>query len=71
MNELNDGEISEVIRTQFGFHIILVHGRRDADLSEDRKRAVALQTITQRKLESRFDGWLQELRDKTFVEIRL
>jgi len=71
MNELNDGEISEVIRTQFGFHIILVHGRRDADLSEDRKRAVALQTITQRKLESRFDGWVQELRDKIFVELRL
>ena len=71
MNALNDGEISDVIRTQFGFHIILVHGRRDADLSEDRKRAVALQTITQRKLESRFDGWVQELRDKTFVELRL
>ena len=71
MNALNGGEISDVIRTQFGFHIILVHGRRDADLSEDRKRAVALQTITQRKLESRFDGWVQELRDKTFVELRL
>ena len=71
MNALDDGEISDVIRTQFGFHIIFVHGRRDADLSEDRKRAVALQTITQRKLESRFEGWVQELRDKTFVELRL
>jgi peptidyl-prolyl cis-trans isomerase SurA len=71
MNALNDGEISDVIRTQFGFHIIFVHGRRDADLSEDRKRAVALQTITQRKLESRFEGWVQEIRDKTFVELRL
>ena len=71
MNALGDGETSDVIRTQFGFHIIFVHGRRDADLSEDRKRAVALQTITQRKLESRFEGWVQELRDKTFVELRL
>jgi len=71
MNALNDREISDVIRTQFGFHIIFVHGRRDADLSEDRKRAVALQTITQRKLESRFEGWVQEIRDKTFVELRL
>jgi peptidyl-prolyl cis-trans isomerase SurA len=71
MNALNDREISDVIRTQFGFHIIFVHGRRDADLSEDRKRAVALQTITQRKLESRFEGWVQELRDKTFVELRI
>ena len=71
MNALDDGEISDVIRTQFGFHIIFVQGRRDADLSEDRKRAVALQTITQRKLESRFEGWVQELRDKTFVELRI
>ncbi len=71
MNALDVREISDVIRTQFGFHIIFVHGRRDADLSEDRKRAVALQTITQRKLESRFEGWVQEIRDKTFVELRL
>jgi peptidyl-prolyl cis-trans isomerase SurA len=71
MNALDDGEISDVIRTQFGFHIILVHGRRDADLTDDRKRALAVQTITQRKLESRFEGWVQELRDKTFVELRL
>ena len=71
MNALGDGETSDVIRTQFGFHIIFVHGRRDADLSEDRKRAVARQTITQRKLESRFEGWVQELRDKTFVELRI
>jgi peptidyl-prolyl cis-trans isomerase SurA len=71
MNALNNQEISDVIRSQFGFHIIFVHGRRDADLSEDRKRALALQTITQRKLESRFEGWVQELRDKTFVELKL
>jgi peptidyl-prolyl cis-trans isomerase SurA len=71
MSALADGEISDVVRSQFGFHIILVHGRRDADLTEDRKRALAVQTITQRKLESRFEGWVQELRDKTFVELRL
>ncbi len=71
MSALADGEISDVVRSQFGFHIILVHGRRDADLTEDRKRALAVQTIIQRKLESRFEGWVQELRDKTFVELRL
>jgi peptidyl-prolyl cis-trans isomerase SurA len=71
MNALSVEEISDVIRTPFGFHIILVHERRDADLSEDRKRAIAVQTITQRKLESRFESWVQELKDKTFVEMKL
>ncbi len=71
MNALSGEEISDVIRTPFGFHIILVHERRDADLSEDRKRAIAVQTITQRKLESRFESWVQELKDKTFVEMKL
>ena len=71
MNATGIEEISEVIRSEFGFHIILVHGRRDADLSAERERTIALQTISQRKLESRFEGWVQELRDKTFVEIRL
>lgn len=71
MNRTAIGDISEVIRSEFGFHILLVHGRRDADLSAERQRAVALQTISQRKLESRFEGWVQELRDKTFVEVKL
>ena len=71
MNALSVEEISDVIRTPFGFHIILVHERRDADLSEDRKRAIAVQTITQRKLESRFESWVQELKDKTFIEMKL
>ena len=71
MNATETGEVSAVIRSEFGFHIMLVHGRRDADLSAERERTIALQTISQRKLESRFEGWVQELRDKTFVEIKL
>lgn len=71
MNATGTGEVSAVIRSEFGFHIILVHGRRDTDLSAERERTIAVQTISQRKLESRFEGWVQELRDKTFVEIKL
>ena len=68
MNNLKIGEVSEPVRTQFGYHLIEVMERRDADVSEERREAVARQSIRQKKLEFRFQEWVQEVKDTTYIK---
>ena len=68
MNNLKIGEVSEPVRTQFGYHLIEVIERRDADVSEERREAVARQSIRQKKLEFRFQEWVQEVKDTTYIK---
>ena len=71
MNALKDNEISPVVKTSFGMHLIQVLERRTRDVSEERKRAVARQALRERKLEENYQDWLRQLRDRAYVEIRL
>jgi peptidyl-prolyl cis-trans isomerase SurA len=69
--DLKVGEISEPVRTPFGYHIIQVLARRSADMSPERKRLQARQVLRERKSDEEFQEWLRQLRDKTYVEVRL
>ena len=71
MDALKDNEISPVVQTPFGMHLIQVVERRSRDVSEDRKRAVARQALRERKLEEAYQDWLRQVRDRAYVEIRL
>ncbi|AVZ80050.1 molecular chaperone SurA [Zoogloeaceae bacteirum Par-f-2] len=71
MNALAPGEISEPIRSPFGWHLIKVHERRQQDVSDERKRAMARAALRQRKAEDAFEDWIRQLRDSTYVEYRL
>ena len=68
LNSLEFGAVSEPVRTQFGYHLIEVLDRRDSDVSEERQKAVARQAILQQKLEFRFEEWVRQVRDTTFVK---
>jgi len=70
MNALKPGEISEPIRTPFGYHLIQVLGRKTDDVSPERKRLLARQAIRDRKIEEATQEWLRELRDRAYVEYR-
>jgi peptidyl-prolyl cis-trans isomerase SurA len=71
MNELKPGEISQPVRTPFGYHLIQVLERRSADMSPERRKLQARQALRERKSDEAFQQWLRQLRDQTYVELRL
>jgi len=69
--DLPIGEISEPVRTPFGVHLIQVLERRSADMSLERRRLQARQALRERKGDDAYNEWLRQLRDMTYVELRL
>ena len=70
MENLAIGEVSEIIKTPFGVHLILVQERRSKDISAEQERALARKILRDRHIEEAYQDWLRELRDATYVEIR-
>jgi peptidyl-prolyl cis-trans isomerase SurA len=71
METLKPGELSEPIRSPFGWHLIQVLERRDEDMSKERQRLLARQAIRQRKADEAYQEWVRQQRDKAYVEYRL
>ncbi len=68
MNALAPGEVSEPVRTAFGWHLIQVLERRTQDISHERRLAQARHEILARKTDERYEQWLRQLRDEAYVE---
>ena len=63
-------EISDPIRTQFGWHILQVEGRRENDMTNEATRAKAMDHLHNRKYQEELDAWLRQIRDEAFVDIK-
>jgi peptidyl-prolyl cis-trans isomerase SurA len=66
-NTLQPGQISEPFRSQFGWHIVEVTGRRTVDETETSKRQKIESQLLQQKQREAFDIWKRRLRDEAYV----
>jgi len=64
-------EVSQPIKTSFGWHLIQVLERRTTDVSTDRKQFAVRKVLRERKSDEAYQEWLRQLRDRAYVEYRL
>jgi len=69
IDELAENEISEPFRTETGWHIAEVLGRRESDLSQEYSRVQAENSLRNRKFDLELENWLIEIREEAFVEL--
>ena len=68
---LKDSEISEPFKTQYGWHIVQMLGRRDFDNTATAEREQAYAQLRESRVDEATEIWLQQLRDEAYVELRL
>jgi len=71
LEAMQDGEISEPFQTEVGWHIIERLGKREKDVTVESIRNAARNNLQQQKMDIEVEQFLQQLRDESFVEIRL
>ena len=70
MNNLKPGEVSDVIQSPFGFHLIQVIERKSQDVTQQKERNQARNVIRERKMQEAMEDWLRQVRDRAYVEFR-
>jgi peptidyl-prolyl cis-trans isomerase SurA len=69
MNRLQIGEVSNPVKSEFGWHLIQVLERREAQLTVERQREFARAAIREKKFAQAYEDWVRELRDTATVKI--
>ena len=71
IDALSENEISQPFKSQYGWHIVQLIGRRMHDATDDVRRQRAFAELRESKAEEETELWLRRLRDEAFVEYRM
>ncbi|AIG03354.1 putative chaperone [Pseudomonas fluorescens] len=71
MNDTPQGVLSKPFKTQYGWHVLEVLGRRATDNTTQAREQQALTVLRNRKYDEELQTWLRQIRDEAFVEIKL
>jgi peptidyl-prolyl cis-trans isomerase SurA len=63
------GDYSAPFKTQFGWHILKLEGKRQHDVSDQYRRNMARQALYQRLAPQAKEDWLQELRASAYIQV--
>jgi len=70
MASATEGKVTEPFRSEFGWHILEVIGRRDKDFSNEIQRNQVANYIREQKYQEELDAWLRKIREEAFVDIK-
>lgn len=70
-SSLKKGELSQVFRTQFGWHVLELLDKRTTTIKEEVIRQQAESVIRRQKTEQETERWIRQLRDESFIEMRV
>jgi peptidyl-prolyl cis-trans isomerase SurA len=71
MKKSPSGQLSKPFKTGYGWHVLEVLGRRATDSSEQLREQQAMNILRNRKYDEELQGWLLEIRNEAYVEIKL
>ncbi len=70
MNDLKIAQISNLVQSEFGWHLIQVMERRNANISIEQKKQQAGMAIRSYKSDEAYQEWLRQLRDRAYIDYR-
>lgn len=71
MNSLQDGEVSQPIKSPFGWHLIQVEGRQTKNMEQEFRRMQARRALMERRIGPAYEDWLDQLRSQAYIDNRL
>ncbi len=70
MDSLKVNQVSGLVQSGFGWHLIQVLERRNTDVSVDQKKQQARNAIRSYKSDDAYQDWLRQLRDRASIDYR-
>lgn len=70
-DSLQIGQISEPVRSSFGWHLIEVMDRRTEDKQGAIRKSLANEAIFEERAAAVLEDWIEQLRGRTFIDNRL
>jgi len=71
MAKTQQGQLSKPFKTQYGWHVLEVLGRRATDSTSQAREQQAMTVLRNRKYDEELQTWLRQIRDEAYVEIKL
>ena len=71
LDTLQENAITQPFKTEYGWHLVQLLGRRVHDATEDKIRQQVFAQLRESKAEEETELWLRRLRDEAFVEYRM